>query len=315
MRARLAALGDLERSAAADTSAVYGGALVDAVRRFQDRHGLVADGVIGRATLLQLQMPLRDRVTQIEMALARIRHEPAVDSGRFIVVNVPAFTLFAYDGGPADTVPALVMEVIVGRSGRLSTPSLEEEVRYLDFWPDWNVPRSILTREIIPHLRRDSTYLRRQNMELVQGRDAALGDTVNAAVIEQLEAGRLWVRQRRGPANPLGRVKFVMPNDSNVYLHDTPDKSVFARARRDLSHGCIRLERARDLAIWAMRERPDWTSDSVDVALAGPGFRRVMLPRPIPVIVEYVTVVAMPDGTVHFVPDIYGRGGDPANGW
>ncbi len=238
-----------------------------------------------------------------------------MDSGRFIVVNVPAFTLFAYDGGPRDTEPALVMKVIVGRAGRLSTPSLKEEVQYLDFWPDWNVPRSILTREIVPQLRRDTTYLRRQHMELMQGRDSVLGDTVTAAVIEWLEAGRLWVRQRRGPGNPLGHVKFVMPNDSNVYLHDTPDKALFMRARRDLSHGCIRLERARDLAIWAMRERPDWTVDSVDVALAGPEFRRVALSQPIPVIVEYVTVVAMPDGTVRFVPDIYGRNGDPANGW
>ena len=315
LRTRLAALGDLDRAAAADPDPWYSGDVVDAVRRFQARHGLDADGVIGRATLAQLQTPLRDRVTQIEAALVRIRREPVVDSGRFIVVNVPAFTLFAYDDGFRDTTPALVMKVIVGRAGRLDTPSLEEELQYLDFWPDWNVPRSILTREIIPLLRADTTYLHRQNMELMQGRDLALGDTVTPAVIEQLESGRLWVRQRRGPTNPLGRVKFAMPNDSNVYLHDTPDKSLFARARRDLSHGCIRLERARDLAIWAMRERPDWNTDSVDVALAGPAFRRVTLAQPIPVLVVYVTVVAMPDGTVRFVPDIYGRNGDPTNGW
>ena len=315
LRTRLAALGDLDRWAAADPDPWYSGELVDAVRRFQERHGLDADGIIGPATLTQLQTPLRDRVTQIEAALLRIRHEPVVDSGRFIIVNVPAFTLFAYDDGARDTPPALVMKVIAGRAGRLSTPSLAVKVQYLDFWPDWNVPRSILTREIIPLLRTDTTYLQRHDMELMQGRDMALGDTVTPAVIEQLEAGRLWVRQRRGPGNPLGRVKFVMPNDSNVYLHDTPDKSLFALARRDLSHGCIRVERARDLAIWAMRERQDWNTDSVDVALTGPDFRRVMLPRPIPVLVEYVTVVAMPDGTVRFVPDIYGRDSVPANTW
>ncbi len=315
LRGRLAALGDLDRRDAADSAARYVGTLVEAVRRFQVRHGLAADGVIGRATLNQLQTPLIARVTQIELALARIRREPAVDSGRFIVVNVPAFMLFAYDGGSRDTTPALAMKVIVGRAGILSTPSLKEEVRYLDFWPDWNVPRSILTREIIPQLVRDSNYLQRQHMELMRGRDEVLGDTVTPAVIDQLTAGQLWVRQRRGDDNPLGHVKFVMPNDSNVYLHDTPDKALFARSRRDLSHGCIRVERARDLAIWVMREYPPWNADSVDVALAGPEFRRVALPRPIPVLVEYVTAVVMPDGAVWFVPDIYGRDDDPANGW
>ncbi len=315
LRRRLAALGDLDPVAQRDSAAFYSGATVDAVRRFQRRHGLEEDGVIGRETLAQLQVPLAHRVDQIVEAMARIRREPPVDSGQFIIVNVPAFRLLAYDGPAADGRPALAMKVIVGRAGETETPSLVEELRYLDFWPYWNVPRSILTKEIIPALRRDSTYLQRQQMELVRGADEALGDTVTAAVIDGLEADRLRVRQRRGPGNALGRVKFVIPNDSNIYLHDTPDVSLFARARRDFSHGCIRVEHARDLAVWAMRNDARWTADSVDAALAGPDFRRAMLPRPIMVIVEYVTAWAEPDGVVWFVPDIYGRYADPLNGW
>ena len=315
LQERLAAVGDLEGSADAGGIETYDSALVEAVRRFQQRHGLSMDGVIGRATLAELQTPLDVRVTQIERALARIRRQPPVDSGPFIVVNVPAFTLFAYDGGARDTAPALTMKVIAGRAGRFSTPSLQRQLQYLDFQPDWNVPRSILTREIIPAIIRKPSYLRREHMELMRGRDEVLGDTVTPEVIAQLEAGRLWVRQRRGPDNPLGRVKFVMPNDSNVYLHDTPSRALFERARRDLSHGCIRLERARDLAVWVMRERPDWNADSVDAALAAPDFRRVALPRPVPVIVEYVTTVVMPGGAVWFVPDVYGHDGDQTNGW
>lgn len=315
LRARLAALGDLAAPADTATDARYDVALVGAVRRFQVRHGLVADGIIGAATLAELRTPLGVRVAQIEAAMRRIEKEPVLDPGPFIIVNVPAFTLFAFDGGPTDTVAALTMKVIVGQAGRLSTPSLEEQLQYLDFRPAWNVPRSILLREIVPVLRRDSTYLRRQHMELMRGVDQALGDTVTAATIADLVSGRLWVRQRPGGNNPLGRVKFAMPNDSNVYLHDTPNRAVFAWARRDLSHGCIRLERARDLAVWATRGVDGWNADSVDAALAGPAFRRVPLPHPIPVIVEYVTVAVMPDGSVWFVPDIYGLGDDSANGW
>ena len=315
LHARLAALGDLEGPAGAATAAQYDAELVEAVRRFQVRHGLVADGIIGAATVAELQMPLGARVAQIETAMRRVENEPVLDRGPFIVVNVPAFTLFAFDGGPTDTVAALAMKVIVGQAGRLSTPSLEEQLQYLDFQPAWNVPRSILLREIVPVLRRDSNYLRRQHMELMHGVDDVLGDTVTAAAIADLVSGRLWVRQRPGGNNPLGRVKFAMPNDSNVYLHDTPNRAVFAWARRDLSHGCIRLERARDLAVWATRGLDGWSADSVDAALAGPVFRRVALPDPIPVIVEYVTVVVMPEGSVWFVPDIYGLGDDLANGW
>jgi len=143
--------------------------------------------------------------------------------------------------------------------------------------------------------------------------DVVVGDTVTPSVIEALRVGALRVRQRRGPANPLGRVKFVIPNDSNIYLHDTPFGELFERSRRDFSHGCIRVERARDLAIWVMRDGTGWNADSVDAAMEMPVFRRVMIPHPMRVIVEYNTAMATAGGVVWFVPDIYGRDRDTIN--
>ena len=306
LRRRLDGLGDLGQVTAADTGLVYAEPVVGAVRRFQRRHGLSDDGIIGRATVAELQVPLDIRVRQIEAAMERIRLEPQVDSGPFIIVNVAAFRLFAYSGVANDTAPALGMRAIVGKAVRTPTPMMFEQLMYVDFRPQWNVPRSILLHEVIPNLRRDPTYLRREDMELVDVHGAAQGDDVTPAVIDALAAGTLRVRQRRGPRNALGLVKFVIPNDSNIYLHDTPNKALFADARRDLSHGCIRLEKARDLAVWILANVHGWNADSVDVAMAGPEFRRVALPRPIPVILEYNTAMATKDGIVWFLPDVYG---------
>ena len=309
LRARLIALGDLADTAASESNGRYAGPMVAAVRRFQLRHGLDDDGIIGPLTLAALQFPLALRVPQIELSLERIRREPPADGGRFITVNVPAYRLFAFDGTVTDSVPALDMKVIVGRAARTPTPTLAEQLQYLDFWPYWNVPRSILVKEILPKLRRDSTYLRRENMELVGEGGAVLGDSGTPASIAALKADRLRVRQRPGAANPLGAVKFVIPNDSNVYLHDTPARQLFSSVRRDFSHGCIRLEDARDLAIWVMRGDPAWNADSVDAAMARPQTRRVALTRSIPVFVEYNTVLATADGLVWFLPDVYHREG------
>ncbi|HUX34436.1 MAG TPA: L,D-transpeptidase family protein, partial [Gemmatimonadaceae bacterium] len=315
LRARLIALGDLDRAADPATGDRYAGALVDGVRRFQRRHGLDPDGILGAATLTALQTPLALRVREIELSLDRTRAEPPVDSGPYIVVNVPAFRLFAWNAWDGDTVPALDMRAIVGKAVRTPTPTLVNQLRYLDFWPEWNVPRSILVNEILPILRRDSLYLHREHMELVGRGDVVLGDKVSPAAIKALTAGALRVRQRRGPTNPLGRVKFVIPNDSNIYLHDTPNKALFERARRDFSHGCIRLEHARELAIWAMRDHSGWDADSVDAAMARPQFRRVTLPRTIPVVMEYNTAMATADGTVWFLPDVYHRDRAILNAW
>ena len=312
LRSRLIAFGDLAATAPVDSEGVYTGPVVEGVRRFQQRHGLEGDGVIGRATLAALQSPPSLRVAQIEQSLEHMRLEPATNGGPYITVNVPSFRLFAFEGTDADSAPALDMKVIVGRSSRTPTPTLTGVLRSLEFWPYWNVPRSILVKEVLPKLRRDSTYLRREDMELVTADGDAVGDTVTADVMLALKAGQLRVRQRPGASNPLGTVKFVIPNDRDVFLHDTPGKELFTIARRDFSHGCVRLQGARDLAIWVTRGLPGWTADSVDAAMCGPLTRKVPVPRIIPVFLEYNVALATADGRVWFLPDVYRREPKPA---
>jgi murein L,D-transpeptidase YcbB/YkuD len=247
-----------------------------------------------------------DQVHQIELALERLRWLPPLGKSPLIAVNIPAFQLFAFDSAGGTGAPALAMKVVVGKAVSTRTPMLFEPMRYVEFLPYWNVPRSILLSEIIPTLRRNPSYLRAHDMELVVPGGGAAGDRVTADEIRRLMADSLRVRQRPGPANALGLVKFVFPNAAAVYLHGTPQSELFAKSRRDFSHGCIRVEDPAALAEWVLRDKPGWTADSVTGAMEGSTTRRVLLRKPLPVAVFYTTVVAMPDGTARFYPDVYG---------
>jgi murein L,D-transpeptidase YcbB/YkuD len=305
---RLAAYGDLPADAfLPDRDRRYAGDLVEAVRRFQRRHGLAADGVLGTRTFDALGTPIARRVRQIELALERLRWLPPIGRQRFLVVNIPAFHLFAFDSAGGAGIPSLHMRVVVGKALNTRTPALVEQLRYLEFQPYWNVPRSILVGEIQPQLRRRPSYLRDHGMELVGPRDRVLGDEVTSSVLRQLAAGELRLRQRPSSRNPLGRVKFVFPNAADVYLHGTPDTTLFARQRRDFSHGCIRVEQPEALAVWVLRDQPAWTRDSVNAAMAARPTRRALLTRPMPVILFYTTAVADPGRGVAFYDDIYGH--------
>jgi murein L,D-transpeptidase YcbB/YkuD len=305
LRRRLAALGDLGEITA-DTAAMYGAADVEAVHRFQLRHGLPSDGVLGGATVVALNTPLSARVRQIELAMERVRWLPSLTGRRFLVVNVPAFALFAFDSTGGAGTPSRWMKVVVGKAVDTRTPMLYAELRSVEFRPYWNVPRSILVGELLPLLRRRPDYLRAHEMELVGADGRPLGDQVTAAVLRLLSRGELRVRQRPGPHNALGLVKFDFPNPASVYLHGTPDSLLFSRPRRDFSHGCIRVADPVGLAEWVLHDRPEWSRAEITRAMAGPGSRRVALARPIPVAVYYTTAVAFPDGTVRFYPDVYG---------
>jgi murein L,D-transpeptidase YcbB/YkuD len=303
----LAALGDLPADAALTVAgAMYGGPLPEGVTRFQERHGLEPDGVIGPTTFRSLNTPLRWRVRQLELAMERLRRIPLVRGERLVVVNVPAFRLFAFDSAGAGGAPALGSRVVVGRAVDTRTPTLFEEMRYVDFWPYWNVPRSILINEILPILRRRPDYLRRNDMEVVDLRGRVLGGGVSAAILDGLRSGTLRVRQRPGPGNALGAVKFVFPNAASVYIHGTPHTEVFQRPRRDLSHGCIRVEDFAGLATWLLRGQSGWTADSTAAVLAARRSRRVTLERPLRVAVFYTTAAATSEGRVYFHEDLYG---------
>ena len=306
LRRRLAAVGDLQPDPAA-LAEVYTGRDAVAVRRFQARHGLAQSGVLDSATLAEIDTPFPRRVRQIELALERLRWLPPIGRQRFVVVNIPAFQLFAFDSVGGAGVPALSMRVIVGSALDTRTPVLFEHMRYVEFGPYWNVPLSITVKEIVPLLQRDSTYLSRNDMEIVGARDSVIGSLVSADILERLRRGELRVRQRPGAGNPLGRTKFVFPNSAAVYLHGTPRPDLFAQTRRDFSHGCIRVEDPVALAQWVLRDQPRWSRARILGAQEGLSPTRAWLTRAMPVVIFYTTAVAVPDGSAWFYDDIYGH--------
>lgn len=301
-------LGDLPAEVpppAAD--ALYDGPWVDAVRRFQARHGLHDDAAIGRSTLEALQVPLSRRVRQIELSMERLRWLPELAGRPFLGINIPMFQLFAFDGAASDGTPVLGMKVIVGKALNTQTPVFIEDMRHLIFRPYWNVPRSIVRGEILPKLARDAGYLERQDMELVAGpADNSPVVAATPANIERLRDGSLRVRQRPGPRNALGLVKFIFPNDDAVYLHGTPAPALFDRERRDFSHGCVRVQDPTALAQWVLRDQPDWTRERIEAAMTAPRPQQVNLQAPLPVVLFYLTAVRLPgEAGMHFSTDIY----------
>jgi L,D-transpeptidase YcbB len=307
---RLVATGDLPANTQAPpASGIYEGALVDGIRRFQSRHGLPADGVIGKATGAALELPLSRRVRQIELALERLRWLPRLDDRRLVAVNIPMFRLLAWETVAEENEPLLGMGVIVGRARKTQTPVLLAEMREVIFRPYWNVPQSIVRNEILPKLTRDPEYLEREDMEILSGSGEDGGAIEPTSEnLARLKRGALRLRQRPGPRNALGLVKFVFPNETDVYLHATPAAQLFNESRRDFSHGCVRVEDAVALAEWALKDDAQWTPDRILSAMIGTQTFSVRLARPIQVLLFYTTAVVMPeDGTIHFAEDIYGH--------
>ena len=306
----LVALGDLPAGTPAPArSTRYEGEAVEGVKRFQARHGLQPDGTLDKATLAALRIPLAWRVRQIELSLERLRWLPHLGDERLVAINIPMFRLWAWDTILPSGVPTLGMGVIVGRALDTQTPVFVEQMREVIFRPYWNVPRSILRLEILPIIESDPDYLRRESMEIVRGPgDDAQPVDITSENILSLGQGAFRVRQRPGPWNALGLIKFVFPNDENVYMHGTPEQELFARSRRDFSHGCVRVEDPVALAEWVLKDRPEWNRGRILAAIVGSQSIRVKLARPIQVILFYTTAAVMPeDGTVWFAEDIYGH--------
>ncbi len=284
-----------------EASDTYTHVLARGVRRFQARHGLQSDGILGRGTIAALNVPIARRVRQLELTLERLRWLPELAGGPVIAVNLPAYRLWAFSGEPGET--PLEMRVVVGSAVASPTPLFVGRMRYLEFNPYWNVTRGITVREIIPNLRRNPDYLAQHDMEVL----GVAPGTGTAGVIRALQENKARVRQRPGPNNALGAVKFAMPNAMDIYLHSTPMREAFRRTRRDLSHGCIRIEQPAALAQFVLADQPEWDADAIQLALQPGPTRRVELRRPIPVVLFYATAVVERDGTVLFSQDIYGR--------
>jgi murein L,D-transpeptidase YcbB/YkuD len=330
---RLRQLGDLSQDTATDLqSGTYQGALVEAVKHFQQRHELSADGTLGPATIQQLNVPLHRRVTQLRLALERWRWLPHDLPPRFLSVNIPGFELYAYENHHV----SLTMPVVVGRAFHgdkmtalpediHQTPVFMDEMEYIIFRPYWNVPAGITRKEILPALKKDPEYLSKHQYEIYDNQQKVIliQDRLDEKVWSELESGDLEFRQKPGPGNSLGLIKFVFPNNYDVYLHGTPEKQLFARSRRDFSHGCIRVQDPVALAEWTLRGDPEWTQDHILAAIKNeypkkkknkkktlPGDPdeplQVKLPKPIPVLILYATAYVEENGEVGFFDDIYG---------
>ena len=302
---RLQFLGDMPASLPVpENSQSYSGDVVEGVKRFQMRHGLEAAGKLGPQTITELDRPMSERAEALRLTLERWRWIPDNLTQPPILVNIPEFVLRAYD---APGKLALTMRVVVGRSLRTQTPLLEEDMKYLVFWPYWNVPPSILRGEIIPKISKDPTYIQKNNFEVTTYTGQVVTDgVVSEEVLAQLRAGKLMVRQKPGPKNALGLIKFIFPNDQNVYLHSTPSQSLFSESRRDFSHGCIRVEDPEALAEWVLRNNPGWTQQRIEAAFKAEKEQQVNLEQDIPVFIVYGTAIVKENGQVFFFDDIYG---------
>jgi L,D-transpeptidase YcbB len=279
--------------------------LAEAVRRFQRRHGLDADGVVGRATLAALNVPAQERLRQIEINLERWRWLPAELGDRHIEVNIPGFDVRVVEDG---TVVAR-HRAVVGRRFR-ATPMFTGSMTYLVLAPYWHVPPTIAAVDKLPLIKQDPGQIARDRMTLLElGTDTPVDpSTVDWASMTGADFNRRYrLRQDPGPFNALGHVKFMFPNRHNVYLHDTPSRDLFERTARDFSSGCIRVDRALELAEYLLRDRPGWTRERIEEVARGRVERTVPLGAALPVHLLYWTAWADDDVTLHFRDDIYGR--------
>jgi L,D-transpeptidase YcbB len=300
-------VGDLPANANLHADAqTYDGQLVEAVKHFQRRHGLDDDGRLGPSTIKQLNVPLQDRVRQLQLTLEHWRWLPVEFSAPPIIVNIPDFHLRALD---ENNKVVMDMRVVVGKAMRTQTPVFTRDMTYVVLRPYWNVPPSILRGEIVPAIQRDRDYIADKNYEVTTNDGKVVtSEEISDEVLAQLRAGKLAVRQKPGPSNALGLVKLIFPNEHNVYLHSTPSQNAFSRTRRDFSHGCIRVEKPAELAAWALRNNPGWTLEKVQQGMqSGKDDVTVNLVKRIPVLIVYGTALAYENGNVHFTDDIYGH--------
>ncbi len=305
LHAALVRLGDLAAESAPPNGNRYSQPMAEAVRRFQARHGLLEDGVLGKATLAALNVPAASRVRQIVLSLERLRWLPAPAPGPLVAVNIPSFRLWGFADARNATRAQLSMPVVVGRATRSETPVFVDKLRAVEFSAYWNVPSSILHDEILPRLAKDPGYLDREGMEIVSGGQVLAARDDDG--IMALHSGEARLRQRPGPRNAMGGVKFVLSNPMGIYLHGTPARKLFDRARRDFSHGCIRVREPVALARFVLGDGLGWTTERIEAAMASGVNRTVPLDRPVAVVVFYATAIVDDEGLALFMPDIYDR--------
>jgi len=287
----------------------YNAEVAAAVKHYQGRHGLQDDGKLGQATIDSLNVPMSVRVQQLENSLERWRWLPDNYMQPRVMANLPEFMLRAYE---ADHTLAFKMKVIDGEAkGNHDTPMFVRLMRYVVFRPYWNLPASIIKKEIVPHLEKSGLgYLAANDYQVFKND----GTVVTDFTVHDIEHLKYNVRQLPGPKNSLGLVKFLFPNEYDVYMHSTPELYLFGLFKRDRSHGCVRLQHADQMALWVLhgdQSDPDaengWDADKVDLAMTGDMNNRTYnLKTPLPVVIAYFTAMPDEDGTTHFFNDVYG---------
>lgn len=300
LRARLHASGDLADSEIGKT--VYDKTLADAVRRFQKRHGLKETGTVNGATRAALNIPVSQRIRQVELNMERWRWLPDELGDRYILVNIPSFKMNVIENGK----PVMEAKVVVGREER-QTPAFTANMAYLVMSPKWYVPRSIAVRDKLPQLRRNPYALAKQNIRIYN----KAGQQINPASVNWKAVGannfNYQFRQDAGPRNALGGIKFMFPNPYNVYLHDTPTRGLFSRDQRTFSSGCIRLSNPVELAEYLLKHDPKWNRQTIKAAASSGKQRVVNLPQEVPVYLLYWTAWVDEQGLTNFRGDIYNR--------
>jgi L,D-transpeptidase YcbB len=282
IKKRLQITGELEGS---DTSELYNADLVNAVKDYQLHHGYKASGIITEDLIKDLNISALARMQQLLINMQRMRWMPADPDGLLLIVNIPAFEVYVDSGKNI----LFKMNVVVGAEGH-NTTMFSGKINQIVFSPYWNIPPSIVRKEVVPGMRREKHYLEKRDMEIT-GR----------------EGGLPVVRQRPGKKNALGKVKFLFPNSFSIYMHDTPEKGFFSRSARDLSHGCIRLSDAPKLANYLLRNSAIWTPEKIDLAMNSGHEQDVKLKTTVPVIITYYTTWVDHQGVLNFADDIYGH--------
>ncbi len=264
----------------ADTSTRFTDTLELAVKKFQRRHGYTETGTITPQLVKEMNIPARDRLMQVLLNMDRMRWLPQKPTGHLIIVNIPEFKLHLYEGNKL----LWDMVVVVGKQGN-NTMMFNGDLNQIVFSPYWNVPNSIIKNEIEPAIARNSNYLESKNMERTS----------------------YGIRQRPGPGNALGKVKFIFPNSFNMYFHDTPSKSLFERDKRAFSHGCIRLAEPQKMAEWLLRNDPAWPTEKIVAAMNAGTEKFVKVKDPVPVFIIYYTAWVDDRGELNFREDVYGH--------
>ncbi|NCI47827.1 L,D-transpeptidase family protein [Sediminibacterium soli] len=282
IKSRLAVTGELET---ADTSRLFTPELEEAVKKYQATHGMTPDGKIGPLVIRSLNVSALDRVKQLLVNMERMRWMPTRKEGKLLTVNIPEFTLHVTEGENH----VRHMPVVVGKEGH-TTVMFSDDLEYVVFSPYWNIPPSIVRNEILPALSRNGAYLEQNDMEIVSK-----------------GGGTPEMRQRPGPKNSLGLVKFLFPNSFNIYFHDTPAKSLFEKDNRAFSHGCIRLGDPVWMANYLLQDSPEWTPEKIDEAMHAGVEKTVKLKNAVPVIITYYTAWIDENNQLQFRDDIYGN--------